>query len=115
VGRIANCSIGETIVLNKTPFHVVGVFDHPGQFGGEIWGDLDRLVASMGPLRSQPHRREAQARHAPGCPRPAQSLVLRRPARARARLDGRATAARSDRPPPRCTRRISTSRRRPSS
>jgi putative ABC transport system permease protein len=24
------------------------VFDHPGQFGGEIWGDLDRLLTTMG-------------------------------------------------------------------
>jgi putative ABC transport system permease protein len=48
VGRIQHCEIGETIVLNKTPYKVVGVFDHPGQFGGEIWGDLDRLVSSMG-------------------------------------------------------------------
>lgn len=48
VGRVQNCAIGETIVLNKTPFKVVGVFDHPGQFAGELWGDLDRLLASMG-------------------------------------------------------------------
>src|SRR5262249_2753309 len=45
---IQNCAIGEVIVLNKTPFRVVGVFEHAGQFGGEIWGDLDRLVAAMG-------------------------------------------------------------------
>jgi putative ABC transport system permease protein len=30
VARIANCHIGDVIVLNKTPFRVVGVFDHPG-------------------------------------------------------------------------------------
>jgi ABC-type lipoprotein release transport system permease subunit len=48
VDRIANCRIGDVIVLNKSPFRVVGVFDHPGQFGGEIWGDLDRLLATMG-------------------------------------------------------------------
>jgi len=48
VGRVENCSIGGRIVLNKTPFTVVGVFDHPGQFAGEIWGDLDRLLSSMG-------------------------------------------------------------------
>jgi ABC-type lipoprotein release transport system permease subunit len=48
VGRIEDCEIGGVIVLNKTPFTVVGVFEHPGQFGGEIWGDLDRLLESMG-------------------------------------------------------------------
>lgn len=48
VGRIQNCEIDGVIVLNKTPFRVVGVFDHPGQFGGEVWGDLDRLLAAMG-------------------------------------------------------------------
>jgi putative ABC transport system permease protein len=58
VGRIQNCEIGETIVLNKTPFLVVGVFDHPGQFAGEIWGDLDRLLSSMG--RYGPNRVVAQ-------------------------------------------------------
>jgi putative ABC transport system permease protein len=58
VGRIQNCAIGETIVLNKTPFKVVGVFEHPGQFAGEIWGDLDRLLASMS--RYGPNRVIAQ-------------------------------------------------------
>jgi putative ABC transport system permease protein len=47
VGRIKECEIGGVITLNKTPFRVVGVFDHPGQFGGEVWGDLDRLLAVM--------------------------------------------------------------------
>jgi ABC-type antimicrobial peptide transport system permease subunit len=48
VDRIDNCRIDDVIVLNKSPFRVVGVFDHPGQFGGEIWGDLDRLLTTMG-------------------------------------------------------------------
>ncbi len=47
VDRIENCRLDDVIVLNKTPFKVVGVFEHSGQFGGEIWGDLDRLVATM--------------------------------------------------------------------
>jgi ABC-type antimicrobial peptide transport system permease subunit len=58
VDRIANCRIGDVIQLNKTPFRVVGVFDHPGQFGGEIWGDLDRLLSAMG--RYGPNRVIAQ-------------------------------------------------------
>ncbi len=48
VDRIENCHIGDVITLNKTPFRVVGVFEHAGQFGGEIWGDLDRLLTAMG-------------------------------------------------------------------
>jgi ABC-type lipoprotein release transport system permease subunit len=58
VGRIAGCRIGEVIALNKTPFRVVGVFEHDGQFGGEIWGDLDRVVSAMG--RYGPNRIVAQ-------------------------------------------------------
>ena len=48
VDRIENCNLGDVITLNRTPFKVVGIFEHPGQFGGEIWGDLDRLLATMG-------------------------------------------------------------------
>ncbi len=58
VDRIQNCRLGEVIQLNKTPFRVVGVFEHPGQFGGELWGDLDRLLAAMG--RYGPNRVVAQ-------------------------------------------------------
>src|SRR5262249_11303348 len=47
VGRIQHCGIGDTVQINTTPYRVVGVFDHPGSFAGEIWGDLDRLMASM--------------------------------------------------------------------
>ena len=43
-GKVVDCEIGGVITLNKTPFRVVGVFEHPGQFGGEIWGDLDRVM-----------------------------------------------------------------------
>ncbi len=58
VDRIENCHIGDVITLNKTPFTVVGVFEHSGQFGGEIWGDLDRLLTAMG--RYGPNRVIAQ-------------------------------------------------------
>ena len=47
VGRIGNCAVGDAIQINTTPFRVVGIFDHQGSFAGEIWGDLDRLLASM--------------------------------------------------------------------
>jgi putative ABC transport system permease protein len=48
VGRIEHCNVGDVLQLNNTPFRVVGVFEHEGQFGGEIWGDLDRVLAAMG-------------------------------------------------------------------
>jgi putative ABC transport system permease protein len=74
IGRIQNCAIGDEIVLNKTPFKVVGVFDHPGQFGGEIWGDLDRLLTSMG--RYGPNRIVAQLKPGIdiGAPDPAKQM-----------------------------------------
>jgi putative ABC transport system permease protein len=47
VGRIEHCQIGEVIEINMSPFRVVGVFEHEGSFGGEIWCDLDRLLAAL--------------------------------------------------------------------
>jgi putative ABC transport system permease protein len=41
--RIANTGVGETLRINMTPFKVVGVFDMPGAYGSEIWGDVIRL------------------------------------------------------------------------
>lgn len=80
VGRIQNCAIGDEIVLNKTPFKVVGVFDHPGQFGGEIWGDLDRLLTSMG--RYGPNRIVAQLKPGTdiGAPDPGKQMFEDKPA-----------------------------------
>jgi putative ABC transport system permease protein len=74
VDRIQNCHIGDVIELNKTPFRVVGVFDHPGQFGGEIWGDMDRLLAAMG--RYGPNRVIAKLKPGVvvGAPDPAQAM-----------------------------------------
>ncbi len=45
VGRIEHCRLGDVIEFNTAPFRVVGVFDYEGSFGGEIWCDLDRLLA----------------------------------------------------------------------
>ena len=74
VGHIQGCHIGGVITLNKTPFRVVGVFEHEGQFGGEIWGDLDRLLAAMG--RYGPNRVIAQLRPGTeiGAPDPTQVM-----------------------------------------
>jgi putative ABC transport system permease protein len=60
VGEIPSCVIDGVLELNRTPFRVVGVFDHPGQFAGEIWGDMDRVTTAMG--RFGPNRVIAKLR-----------------------------------------------------
>jgi putative ABC transport system permease protein len=79
VDRIVNCRLGDVIVLNKTPFKVVGVFENPGQFGGEIWGDLDRLLSAMG--RYGPNRVVAKLKPGTvlGSPDPAKALFSDEP------------------------------------
>ena len=47
VGRVQDFEIGQVITLNTTPFRVVGVFDHPGAFASEVWGDLDRFLTTL--------------------------------------------------------------------
>ncbi len=46
-GRIQNCAVGDVITFNTTPFQVVGVFECPGPFESEVWGDLDRMVDAL--------------------------------------------------------------------
>jgi ABC-type lipoprotein release transport system permease subunit len=41
--RIANTGVGQTMMINLTPFKVVGHFEHPGAYGSEIWGDAVRI------------------------------------------------------------------------
>ncbi len=45
--RIANCKVGDTLMINVTPFRVVGVFRHPGPYGSEIWGDVERISEAL--------------------------------------------------------------------
>ena len=45
--RIQNCRVGDVLQLNTTPYKVVGVFDHDGGFASEVWGDLDRFLATL--------------------------------------------------------------------
>lgn len=45
--RIENCKIGDSIVINLTPFKVVGIFDHPGSYSSEIWGDSERMMRAL--------------------------------------------------------------------
>lgn len=79
LGEIPACALGEVIELNRTPFRVVGVFEHPGQFGAEIWGDLDRVTAAMG--RYGPNRVIAKIRPDVqlGAPDPAEAMFADEP------------------------------------
>lgn len=47
VTRMKDCQLGGTLKINMTPFKVVGIFEHPGAEGGEIWGDADRFLAAL--------------------------------------------------------------------
>jgi len=46
-GHIRDCRLDDVIVLNTTPFRVVGVFDHDGPFSSEIWGDAERMAVAL--------------------------------------------------------------------
>jgi putative ABC transport system permease protein len=46
-GNFVDCSLGDVIVFNTTPFRVVGVFDSEGPFASEIWGDLERVSVAL--------------------------------------------------------------------
>jgi ABC-type lipoprotein release transport system permease subunit len=45
--RIRNCRVDDVLVVNTTPFRVVGVFGGRGAFESEIWGDADRLMEAL--------------------------------------------------------------------
>jgi putative ABC transport system permease protein len=47
VDRIADCALGDELMLNTTPFRVVGVFASKGPHESEIWGDADRLMEAL--------------------------------------------------------------------
>ena len=60
--RIENCKLGDTLVVNVTPFKVVGIFEHDGAYRSEIWGDVDRIAAAL----ERPVRQRVVARLRPG-------------------------------------------------
>ena len=62
VGRIRGCRLGEDLVVNTTPFRVVGIFEHEGVYRGEIWGDVERMAAAL----ERPVRQRVIARVKPG-------------------------------------------------
>jgi len=45
--RIRNCGLGDTLLINVTPFKVVGIFEFDGAYRSEIWGDVDRIAAAL--------------------------------------------------------------------
>lgn len=47
VDRIQDCRVGSTLVINTTPFQVVGLFESKGGYQSEIWGDADRMMAAL--------------------------------------------------------------------
>ena len=47
VDRVSNCKVGDVLMLNTTPFRVVGVFETAGPHNSEIWGDADRLIEAL--------------------------------------------------------------------
>jgi putative ABC transport system permease protein len=78
-GRIEHCQLDDVIEINMSPFRVVGVFEHEGSFGGEIWCDLDRLLAVLD--RYGPNRVLAQLKPGidPGAPDPGKSFGSEEP------------------------------------
>lgn len=45
--RIRDCHLDDVIVINTTPFRVVGTFAYDGPFESEIWGDLERMSDAL--------------------------------------------------------------------
>jgi putative ABC transport system permease protein len=62
VGKFRDCSLGDVIEFNTTPFRVVGVFEDDGFFGSEIWGDMERISVAL----QRPAFNRVIARLAPG-------------------------------------------------
>ncbi len=61
-GRIRDCKLGDTLIVNVTPFKVVGIFEHEGAYRSEIWGDVDRITAAL----ERPMRQRVIAKLKPG-------------------------------------------------
>jgi len=45
--RMRNCRLGDILPINATPFRVVGIFEHDGVYGSEIWGDVERVMDAL--------------------------------------------------------------------
>ena len=66
-GRIQGAALGDVIVLNTTPFRVVGIMESSGTFASEIWGDLDRMLEAL----DRPNANRVIAELVPGTDIPA--------------------------------------------
>lgn len=60
--RMKGAEIGETLVLNTTPFKVVGVYRLKGSQNSEVWGDVDRMMEAL----DRPFAQRVIAKVAPG-------------------------------------------------
>ena len=60
--RMRDARIGDTIMLNVTPFKVVGIYEHDGALGSEVWGDAERMIDAL----DRPGYQRIVARLAPG-------------------------------------------------
>ncbi len=47
VDRIRDCQVDDVLMINTTPFRVVGIFRSKGAYESEIWGDADRLMEAL--------------------------------------------------------------------
>jgi len=45
--RMQNANVGDTLTLNTTPFKVVGIYQCLGAQGGEVWGDVERMMEAL--------------------------------------------------------------------
>ena len=70
--RIRDCQLGQTLMVNVTPFQVVGIFEHEGAYRSEIWGDVDRITAAL----ERPMRQRVIAKLKPGTDLPALTAAL---------------------------------------
>lgn len=60
--RMKGAAVGDTIMLNLTPFKVVGVYEHDGAQGSEVWGDVERMLDAL----DRPGYQRIVARMKPG-------------------------------------------------
>jgi len=42
-----DCNLGDTLQLNTVPFKVVGVMESASSEGGEVWGDVERMMEAL--------------------------------------------------------------------
>jgi putative ABC transport system permease protein len=75
--RMQDCRVGDTLVLNMTPFKVVGVLESESAEGGEVWGDVERMLEAL----QRPAFSRVIAQVLPGTDIPAVSRELEHDAR----------------------------------